>query len=322
MVAQQPHSTKAPCNGGRRLRLGTRGSPLALAQSVEVQQRLMSANPTLAGDQIETVIIRTSGDRIQDRPLAEVGGKGLFAKEIEDQLISGALDFAVHSAKDLETNLPAELTIACVLPREDPRDVLLCENARSITELPRGARVGTASLRRGAQLLHRRPDLEIVTLRGNVETRLRKLRDGEVDATLLALAGLRRLDRNEDIASVIEVDELLPAVGQGAIAIECRADNLDVKALLATIDDPMSAICLAAERAMLAALDGSCRTPIGGLAKPDGDAINLEGLVAMADGSAVHRLSRVAPVGEAQSLGARLGNELRALADPKLFEAW
>jgi len=322
MVAQQQHSANAAQPIGRHFRLGTRGSPLALAQAAEVAQRLLAANPALESDQIKTVIVHTSGDRIQDRPLAEVGGKGLFAKEIEDQLTSGALDFAVHSAKDLETRLPADLMIACVLPREDPRDVLLCEHARSIADLPQAACVGTASLRRAAQLLHHRPDLNIVNLRGNVETRLRKLRDGDVDATLLALAGLKRLQRTEDAASVIDVTDILPAVGQGAIAIECRIDNTGVRALLATINDRDSAICLAAERAMLAALDGSCRTPIGGLARLDGDTLALDGLVAMADGSALHRLLRAGPASDGQALGAQLGAELRALAGPKLFEAW
>ena len=295
---------------------------MALAQAEEVSRRLLAANTALDGGHIETVIVHTSGDRIQDRPLAEVGGKGLFAKEIEDRLITGELDFAVHSAKDLETRLPAELMIACVLPREDPRDVLLCNRARSIADLPPAACVGTASLRRAAQLLHRRPDLEIVNLRGNVDTRLRKLHDGEVDATLLALAGLKRLDREEDTASVIDVAEILPAVGQGAIAIECRGDNTDVRALLTTVNDPESATCLAAERAMLAALDGSCRTPIGGLARLDGDTLELDGLVAMADGSALHRLTRKGQASDGQALGQALGAELRALADPKLFEAW
>ncbi|MDA0262337.1 MAG: hydroxymethylbilane synthase [Proteobacteria bacterium] len=322
MVAQQRHSANARQPELRPLRLGTRGSPLALVQAAEVVRRLVAANPDLDGARIETVVVRTSGDRIQDRPLAEVGGKGLFAKEIEDLLLAGDLDFAVHSAKDLETRLPEGLEIGCVLPREDPRDVLLCATARTIETLPHGACVGTASLRRGAQLLHRRPDLKIVTLRGNVETRLQKLRDGAVDATLLALAGLKRLGRDEAMASVLDVAELLPAVGQGAIALECRANDAATRTRLATIDHPASATCLAAERAMLATLDGSCRTPIAGLAELDGDTLTLEGLVAMPDGSALHRSSRRAPASQGADLGAELGAELRRLAGPRLFEAW
>ena len=304
------------------MRLGTRGSPLALAQSAEVVRRLIAANPSLSEATIETIVVRTSGDRIQDRPLAEVGGKGLFAKEIEDMLVAGDLDFAVHSAKDLETRLPSGLIIGAVLPREDPRDVLVCERAHTIDDLPRAARVGTASLRRAAQLLHRRPDLEMVMLRGNVETRLRKIRDGHADATLLALAGLRRLGRDDAAASVIASAEMLPAVGQGAIALECREEDERIIALLATIDDSESAACLVTERAMLAALDGSCRTPIAGLAQLDGGTITLEGLVAMPDGSALHRLTRNAAAAEGPALGADLGAELRSLAAPELFEAW
>lgn len=321
MVAHQHHTANAS-SPSRPLRLGTRGSPLALAQAAEVARRLAAANPVLADGAIETVIVHTSGDRIQDRPLAEVGGKGLFAKEIEDRLIAGELDFAVHSAKDLETHLPAELTIGCVLPREDPRDVLICAHARSIDELPQAARVGTASLRRAAQLLHRRPDLEIVMLRGNVETRLNKIRDGAADATLLAQAGLTRLGRDEAIASIIARADMLPAVGQGAIAVECRDADRETKALLATIEHAESAICLGAERAMLAALDGSCRTPIAGLAQLTGATLSLEGLVAMPDGSALHRLTHQGPAEDGGALGAEVGARLRDVAPAELFESW
>tara|TARA_B100000686_G_scaffold240047_1_gene248509 strand:+ start:1811 stop:2776 length:966 start_codon:yes stop_codon:yes gene_type:complete len=321
MVAQQQHSANAYDHERPLLRLGTRGSPLALAQAAEVAECLVASDAALAG-RIETIVVKTSGDRIVDRPLAEVGGKGLFAREIQDMLRDGTLDFAVHSAKDLETRLPYGLTIASVLPREDPRDVLLCARAKSIDELPRGARLGTASMRRGAQLLHRRPDLKIVTLRGNVDTRLRKLREGEVDATVLALAGLRRLDRDEPTASVIDATEMLPAVGQGTIAIECREDAADIKTLLARIDDPATAGCLAAERSMLAALDGSCQTPIAGLAQIDGDSLSLEGLVATPDGKVVHRLTHEAPRGDAVALGTGLGTALHELAPSELFAAW
>ncbi len=320
MVAQQQHSANADRHNRHTLRLGTRGSPLALTQAAEVERRLVAADVTLK-DRIETVVVRTSGDHIHDRPLAEIGGKGLFAKEIEEMLHAGTLDFAVHSAKDLETRLLDGLTIACVLPREDPRDVLLCTRAGSIDALPRSARLGTASLRRSAQLLHRRPDLEIVTLRGNVDTRLRKLREGVVDATVLALAGLKRLGRDDPAASVIDVADMLPAVGQGAIAVECRDEATEVKALLARIDDSASSLRLAAERALLAAIGGSCRTPIAGLAHLEGDSLAIEGLVARPDGSALHRLSREGPASDATALGTELGTALRELAPPELFAA-
>lgn len=320
MVAQRRHSANAGRRDRPALRLGTRGSPLALAQAAEVARRLVAADAGLEG-RIETVVVRTAGDRIQDRRLAELGGKGLFAKEIEALLQAGALDLAVHSAKDLETRLADGLIIACVLPREDPRDALLCTRARSLATLPRGARLGTASLRRSAQALHRRPDLEIVTLRGNVDTRLDKLHAGVVDATLLALAGLRRLGRDDPAASVIEVADMLPAVGQGAIAVECRDRDSEVKGLLAGLDDPASSTCLAAERALLAALDGSCRTPVAGLAVLDGDALSIEGLVAVPDGSALHRLARAGRASEGRALGAAVGGALRELAPPELLAA-
>lgn len=320
MVAQWRRSANAGRRDRPALRLGTRGSPLALVQAAEVARRLVAADAGLRG-RIETVVVRTEGDRIQDRRLAELGGKGLFAKEIEALLQAGALDLAVHSAKDLETRLADGLTIACVLPREDPRDVLLCARARSLGALPRGARLGTASLRRSAQALHRRPDLEIVTLRGNVDTRLGKLHAGAVDATVLALAGLRRLGRDDPAATVLEVADMLPAVGQGAIAVECRDRDGGVRDVLAGLDDPASSTCLAAERALLAALDGSCRTPVAGLAVLDGDALSIEGLVAMPDGSALHRLARAGRASEGAALGAAVGGALRELAPPELFAA-
>lgn len=309
----------APLLEERSLRIGTRGSPLALVQANLVAGALATAHPQAPSADIVPIV--TTGDRITDRPLADIGGKGLFAKEIEALLEAGALDLAVHSAKDLETRLAEGLTIACVLPREDPRDVLLCARARTLGALPRGARLGTASLRRSAQALHRRPDLEIVTLRGNVDTRLGKLHAGAVDATVLALAGLRRLGREDPAATVLEVADMLPAVGQGAIAVECRDRDGGVRDLLADIDDPASSTCLAAERALLAALDGSCRTPVAGLAVLDGDALSIEGLVAMPDGSALHRLARAGRASEGTALGAALGAALRELAPPELFAA-
>ena len=219
-------------NLGLPLRLGTRGSPLALAQAGEIERRLMAAHPALREPgAILRVMIRTSGDRFLDRPPAELGGKGLFTREIEEALLARQIDLAVHSMKDMPTVLPDGLAIVCVPPREDPRDVLIANGARGIAGLAAGARVGTASLRRQAQLLARRPDLRIEMLRGNVETRVRKVRDGAVDATLLALAGLRRLGAARHADGVLEPDEMLPAVGQGALAIEARADDGALRAL-------------------------------------------------------------------------------------------
>jgi hydroxymethylbilane synthase len=294
------------------LRIGTRGSPMALHQSGLVRDRLVAAHPELAAaGAVEIVTIRTTGDRVQDRRLAEIGGKGLFTKEIDQALIDGQIDLAVHSLKDVETWLPDGLEIACVLARDDPRDVFVSHKAPSLAALEQGARIGTASLRRQAQLLRYRPDLEVLPIRGNVNTRLRKLADGEVDALILALCGLQRLGRVEAAAEILPPDIMLPAVGQGALAVECRTGDDDVKHLLALLNDPASAACVTAERAMLAALDGSCRTPIGGLAELDGDRLTLEGLLLTPDGRTEIRARRSGGITEAEALGAALGEELR-----------
>ena len=249
----------------RPLRIGTRGSALALAQARETRERLMRAHGAPeAAFAIEP--IRTTGDRVQDRPLAELGGKGLFTKEIEEALLAGAIDIAVHSMKDMPTVLPDGLTIAALLPREDVRDAFVSDRHASIAALPRGAVIGSSSIRRRAQLLHRRPDLAMVEFRGNVQTRLRKLGEGVAEATLLAVAGLRRLGMPEVARAPIEPEEMLPAVAQGAIGVEARAGDERVAALLAHIHHGPTGLALAAERAFLAELDGSCRTPIGGLA--------------------------------------------------------
>jgi hydroxymethylbilane synthase len=296
---------------------------LARAQTREVQERLIRAHPGLAEPgAIEIRVIRTSGDRVTDRALSEIGGKGLFTKEIEDALIAGEIDLAVHSMKDVATWLPPGLVIACHLPREDPRDAFFSLHASSIDGLAAGARVGTASLRRQAQVLARRPDLAVMVLRGNVQTRLRKLGDGEVEATLLALAGLRRLGLSEAPTAVLSTEEMLPAVGQGAIGIECRADDAHVRSLLAPLDDPATSICVGAERALLRLLDGSCRTPIAALAEMEGDAtIRLRGLIARPDGTRVWRAERRGPADAAEALGSDAGAELRALAGPSFFAA-
>jgi hydroxymethylbilane synthase len=301
----------------RPLRIGTRGSPMALCQTALVRDRLVAAHPELAAaGAVEIVTIRTTGDRVQDRRLAEIGGKGLFTKEIEEALFAGRIDLAVHSLKDVETWLPDGLEIACVLPRDDPRDAFLSMQGSSLAALPEGARIGTASLRRQAQLLRRRPDLTVVPIRGNVNTRIRKLEAGEVDAIVLALCGLERLGEAARATEILSREIMLPAVGQGALAIECRAGDEGLRRLLEALHDPGSAACVKAERAMLAALDGSCRTPIAGLAELDGDQLVLEGLLLKPDGSAEIRGRGGGGIGEAESLGTELGGELRHRAGP------
>ncbi len=309
----------APTNATPRVRVGTRGSPLALAQANEVRDRLAAAHADLPAEAIEIVVISTTGDRVQDRPLAEIGGKGLFTLEIEEGLLSGSIDVAVHSMKDMPTELPHGLDIPCLLPREDPRDVLISHKAAGIAELPRGAVVGSASLRRRAQLLHRRPDLEMVNFRGNVQTRLKKVEAGEVDATLLALAGLKCLGLAGRGEIVIEPEVMLPAVAQGAIGIECRGDDERVLALLEPLNDPTTATCVAAERGLLAALDGSCRTPIAGHAVLEGDDLHLRALVLRPDGSEALETERRGKGGEAAALGHDAGQELRRRAGPDFF---
>jgi hydroxymethylbilane synthase len=300
------------------LRIGTRGSPLALAQANELRARLAAAHD-LAPDAIALEAIRTSGDTIRDRPLAEAGGKGLFTKEIEEALLAGAIDLAVHSAKDMPTVLPAGLVIAAVLPREDARDVFISRKAASLHALAPGAIVGTASLRRQALVKRLRPDLAVTTMRGNVGTRLRKLDAGEVDATLLALAGLKRLGLADAATAVLPVEEFLPAVGQGVIAVEARADDRRTRARLAAIDHADTLTALAAERAFLAVLDGSCRTPIAGHAVVREGRLRFRGLIARPDGSAVFEAVREGAAAEAVRLGADAGGELKARAGPDFF---
>lgn len=290
-------------------KIGTRGSPLALAQAHETRNRLMAAHG-LADDQFEIVVIKTTGDRIQDRPLGEIGGKGLFTKEIEDALLDGSIDMAVHSMKDMPVAQPDGLVLDCYLPREDARDAFVSLKYKSISDLPKGAKLGSSSLRRRAQILNRRPDLQVVEFRGNVQTRLRKLDESVADATFLAMAGLNRLG-NADIAqSAIETDELLPAIAQGAIGIECRADNAEIRDMLSTIADADTATRLAAERAFLKALDGSCQTPIAGLATLDGDMLTLRGQILRIDGSDEVSGEIAGPASEGPALGQKLAAEL------------
>ena len=301
------------------LRIGTRGSPLALVQARMVASRLASALGC-GQEAIELKIIRTSGDAIQDRPLAEEGAKGLFTKEIEEALLQGAIDLAVHSAKDMPTVLPDGLMLAACLEREDPRDVFISRKARSLAELPQGASLGTASLRRQAIAKRARDDLRIMPLRGNVETRLRKLDGGDFDATILALAGLKRLGLTKHATAIMSVDEFLPAVGQGAIGIETRENDGRTRELLARIDHDDTSIALACERAFLAELDGSCKTPIGGHATVSGDTLHFRGLIVRPDGSSAHDIVANGHRGDRIKIGSEAGHELRRLGGPHFFE--
>ncbi len=304
----------------RPLRIATRGSPLALAQAHEVRDRLRAAHAGLESDDaVEIRTYRTTGDRIQSRPLGEIGGKGLFTKEIEEALLDGSADIAVHSMKDMPTELPDGLVIDALLPREDPRDALISLSAKSISELPMGARIGTASLRRQAILLSVRPDFRIEPLRGNVGTRLGRIEQGDFDATLLAVAGLNRLGLKDAPRTPIDPDDMLPAPCQGAIGIECRADDAETRKIVAALNDEPTTICVAAERAFLAALDGSCRTPIAGLACLADGRVSLRGMIVRPDGSETHAAQNDAPAADAALLGRMLGEALRARAGSGFF---
>ncbi|MFL5066036.1 MAG: hydroxymethylbilane synthase [Xanthobacteraceae bacterium] len=300
------------------LSIGTRGSPLALAQAREVRACIAAAY-AIDPEGIGLRVIRTSGDMVQDRPLTEIGGKGLFTKEIDQALIDGAVDLAVHSAKDLPTVLPLELAIVGYLPREDARDAFISRKAKTLAALAAGAVVGTASLRRQAMVKRLRPDLRVTLFRGNVETRLRKLDEGVVDATLLAMAGLNRLGRADAATSVLGIDAFPPAVGQGAIAICARADNDRIRELLQLIVHPDTGSALAAERAFLAVLDGSCRTPIAGHAVVNGSNLQFYGLILRPDGSAGLETMRHGDSAQAAALGADAGAELKSRAPVDFF---
>ena len=291
------------------LKIGTRGSPLALAQAFETRRRLMERHG-LSEDGFEIVIIKTTGDRIQDRSLSEIGGKGLFTREIEDALLDGSIDIAVHSMKDMPVAQPDGLVLDCFLPREDVRDAFVSRQVASLADLAPGAVVGTSSLRRRAQLLNRRPDLRVVEFRGNVQTRLRKLDEGVAVATFLAMAGLNRLNMASVARSAIDVDDMLPAVAQGAIGIERRAGDARIASLLAGIHDAPTGLRLAAERAFLATLDGSCQTPIAGLALLEGDRLFLRGEILRPDGSEAIAGERRVAVTDGAAAGADLAREL------------
>jgi hydroxymethylbilane synthase len=302
----------------RPLRIGTRGSPLALAQAHETRQRLMAAH-ALPETAFEIVVIRTTGDRVQDRALATLGGKGLFTREIEEALAAGRIDIAVHSMKDMPTLQPDGLAISALLPREDVRDAFLGPPGATLATLPAGSVVGTSSLRRRAQVLHRRPDLAVVEFRGSVGTRLRKLEEGVAAATFLAMAGLRRLGRDDVPRTPVEPEAMLPAIAQGAIGVEQRAGDDRVSALVAPIHDTPTGHRIAAERAFLAGLDGSCLTPIAGLAELDGDRLRLCGEILRPDGSERLADDLEGTIGDAARLGDEAARVLRARSGPGFF---
>ncbi len=289
-----------------------------MAQAHEVRARLMAAHG-FAEDDVEIIVIKTIGDQILDRALAEVGGKGLFTREIETALLQGDIDLAVHSMKDMPTILPDGLVISTMLEREDTRDAFISSRAKRPQDLPEGALVGTASLRRQAQLRHMRPDLQVVTYRGNVQRRLQKLEEGVVDATFLAFAGLKRLGLEEVITSVVPHEDMLPAVAQGAIGIEIRQNDNDTAGLMAAINHEQTGICVNAERAFLHVLDGSCRTPIGGLAVLTGGRISFRGMILSPDGRICHETTREGAMEDAQMMAADAGEELKDRGGPDFF---
>ena len=298
------------------VRIATRASELALWQSRHVAAELEAAWPGLT---IELVPITTTGDRILDRPLAAIGGKGLFIKELEVALFEGRADFAVHSMKDVPWELPEELHIPVILAREDARDVLFSAAGSALLDLPQGARVGTSSLRRRSQLLALRPDLELLDLRGNVPTRIGRLAHGDYDAIVLAAAGLKRLGLFSAGACALSTEDMLPAVGQGAIGIECRRGDLQVERLIAPLHDTSTAVCVAAERAMNARLGGSCTVPVAGHALLDGQNLRLRGLVAAVDGEELVRQTASGAASEAERIGNALGQALLAAGADRIL---
>lgn len=299
-------------------RIGTRGSPLALAQAHEVQARIAEAHG-LAIDRIEIKVIKTTGDQVLDRPLAEIGGKGLFTKEIEDALLADEIDIAVHSMKDVQTQLPDGLFIAAVLPREDVRDAFISLKYASLAEVPSGSTVGTSSLRRQAQLLNVRPDLNVVGFRGNVQTRLRKLEEGVADATFLAVAGLNRLGMAEKITAPVPLSDMLPAVAQGAIGLEIRAGDEKTAGTVAPLNDAATLTAVIAERAFLTRLEGSCRTPIAGHARIEDGTLVFRGQILSTDGKLRYDVERRGGAQNARIIGLEAANELLEKADPAIL---
>lgn len=303
------------------LKIGTRGSPLALAQAHETQARLMAAHG-MPAEAFEVVVISTSGDRIQDRPLSEAGGKGLFTKEIEEALLAGAIDIAVHSSKDMPTVLPDGLELSAFLPREDARDAFIGKTAKRIIDLPRGAKVGSSSLRRQALIRRMRPDLDVVMFRGNVQTRLRKLDEGVAEGTILAHAGLKRLELGHVVTDLMPLDAFPPAPGQGAIGIETRIGDSAVEKILSAIHDVPTGQALGCERAFLAALDGSCRTPIAGYATIAGGKLVFAGLIISPDGTQSHEVKAEGLALDAVDIGADAARMVRVKAGESFFDGW
>ena len=301
------------------IRIGTRGSPLALAQAKEVKSRLLKAHSHLSEENVTIIVISTTGDKIQDKALREFGGKGLFTKEIEEALLSRKIDVAVHSMKDVPTELPTGLGISTFLPREDPRDGFLSHISKNLEELPLNTKVGSSSLRRAAQIRNIRPDLRVVDFRGNVNTRIRKLSEGEVGATFLACAGLKRLKMADQIASPVPVEKMLPAVAQAVIGCEIRLDDKVTAEILNPLNHVQTAYCVTAERALLAVLDGSCRTPIAALATLDGKVLNLRAQILKIDGSQCLETNRQGPIDQAAKMGCDAGEELLSRAGPGFF---
>ena len=301
------------------LRIGTRGSPLALAQAYETRRRLTEALD-VTEDSFEIVVISTSGDRILDRPLKEVGGKGLFTKEIEQEMLDGKIDIAVHSMKDMPVEQPDGLMLGCYLPREDVRDAFVSSHFNNVSDLPSGSKVGTSSLRRKAQLKFFRPDLEVVEFRGNVQTRLKKLSDGVASCTFLAMAGLNRLGLADVAQSAINPSEMLPAIAQGAIGIEWREADKKTADILKKIHHEETAQQINAERAFLAELDGSCQTPIAGLATIEGSSLKLTGQVLRTDGSDSISETASSNIEDGPELGRELAQKILAQAGPNFFD--
>jgi len=301
-----------------QIRIATRKSPLAMWQAEHVSARLIEAHPGL---EVELVTFTTQGDKILDTPLAKIGGKGLFVKELERAMLDGDADIAVHSMKDVPVELPEGLYLPVILQREDPRDAFVSNDYKDLTDLPQGARLGTSSLRRQSQLREARPDLEILDLRGNVNTRLAKLDAGDYDAIILACAGLKRLGFDERIRTSLSPEVSLPAIGQGAIGIECRNDDARINNLIAVLDDPITHICVDAERAMNERLEGGCQVPIAGFAELNDDQLQLRGLVGKVDGSEILRSAIFGKPDEAKAMGTALAEELLARGADTILEA-
>lgn len=294
-----------------KIRIGTRGSKLALAQAFEIRDRLLSTHAEFTPEDVEIVTIKTTGDKILDRNLEDIGGKGLFTKEVEEALLEGTVDIAVHSMKDVPAHYPDALVIDCTPEREDPRDAFISPTHQTLEGMPHGAVLGTSSSRRKAQILSIRPDLTIIPFRGNVLTRLEKLAKGDADATLLAIAGLNRIELSQHAKTVIDTETLLPAVAQGAIGVQRRKNDERIAALLASLNHKETAVCIQAERALLVALDGSCRTPIAALAELKGEILHFRSLLASRDGKTLYRANRTGSASDAVIMGKDAAEELR-----------